>query len=132
MPQLASWSSPDIGWSREPSHGWGDAEDLPRTGRSQSCRLKAAYSLQQSEGQHVTLQGKIKSHQNFESGAKKIVYTARILGHLAPLLMADWGPDRLNDFQCRDLMETVEDRYGAVSTLDLKPVTARHLARGDR
>ena len=31
--------------------------------------------------------------------------------------MDDWGPDRLNASQRRDLMEIVEDRYGAGSTL---------------
>jgi DNA replication protein DnaC len=33
------------------------------------------------------------------------------------LILDDWGPDRLNPNQRRDLMEIVEDRYGAGSTL---------------
>jgi DNA replication protein DnaC len=33
------------------------------------------------------------------------------------LILDDWGPDRLNPEQRRDLMEIVEDRYGAGSTL---------------
>jgi DNA replication protein DnaC len=33
------------------------------------------------------------------------------------LILDDWGPDRLNPDQRRDLMEIVEDRYGAGSTL---------------
>jgi DNA replication protein DnaC len=33
------------------------------------------------------------------------------------LILDDWGPDRLNAGQRRDLMEIVEDRYGAGSTL---------------
>ena len=33
------------------------------------------------------------------------------------LILDDWGPDRLNSNQRRDLMEIVEDRYGAGSTL---------------
>ena len=33
------------------------------------------------------------------------------------LILDDWGPDRLNPGQRRDLMEIVEDRYGAGSTL---------------
>lgn len=33
------------------------------------------------------------------------------------LILDDWGPDRLNAAQRRDLMEIVEDRYGAGSTL---------------
>jgi DNA replication protein DnaC len=33
------------------------------------------------------------------------------------LILDDWGPDRLNADQRRDLMEIVEDRYGAGSTL---------------
>ncbi len=33
------------------------------------------------------------------------------------LILDDWGPDRLNASQRRDLMEIVEDRYGAGSTL---------------
>jgi DNA replication protein DnaC len=33
------------------------------------------------------------------------------------LILDDWGPDRLNASQRRDLMEIVEDRYGAGSIL---------------
>jgi hypothetical protein len=33
------------------------------------------------------------------------------------LILDDWGPDRLSANQRRDLMEIVEDRYGAGSTL---------------
>ena len=33
------------------------------------------------------------------------------------LILDDWGPDRLNPNQRRDLMEIVEDRYRAGSTL---------------
>lgn len=33
------------------------------------------------------------------------------------LILDDWGPDRLNANQRRDLMEIVEDRYGSGSTL---------------
>jgi DNA replication protein DnaC len=33
------------------------------------------------------------------------------------LILDDWGPDRLNAVQRRDLMEIVEDRYEAGSTL---------------
>ena len=33
------------------------------------------------------------------------------------LILNDWGPDRLNANQRRDLMEIVEDRYGAGSIL---------------
>ena len=33
------------------------------------------------------------------------------------LILDDWGPDRLNASQRRDLMEIVEDRYSAGSTL---------------
>jgi len=33
------------------------------------------------------------------------------------LILDDWGPERLNASQRRDLMEIVEDRYGAGSTL---------------
>ncbi len=33
------------------------------------------------------------------------------------LILDDWGPDRLNASQRRDMMEIVEDRYGAGSTL---------------
>jgi DNA replication protein DnaC len=33
------------------------------------------------------------------------------------LILDDWGPERLNTDQRRDLMEIVEDRYGAGSTL---------------
>ena len=33
------------------------------------------------------------------------------------LILDDWGPDRLNAGQRRDLMEIVEDRYGTSSTM---------------
>jgi DNA replication protein DnaC len=33
------------------------------------------------------------------------------------LILEDWGPDRLNASQRRDLMEIIEDRYGRGSTL---------------
>ena len=33
------------------------------------------------------------------------------------LILDDWGPERLNASQRRDLMEIVEDRYGTGSTL---------------
>ena len=33
------------------------------------------------------------------------------------LILDDWGPDRLNAGQRRDLMEIVEDRYGTGSTM---------------
>ncbi|MEE8454423.1 MAG: IS21-like element helper ATPase IstB [Limibaculum sp.] len=44
------------------------------------------------------------------------------------LILDDWGPDRLNASQRRDLMEIVEDRYGAGSTLITSqlPVDAWH------
>ncbi|WP_247383733.1 ATP-binding protein, partial [Bradyrhizobium sp. 143] len=43
------------------------------------------------------------------------------------LILDDWGPDRLSANQRRDLMEIVEDRYGAGSTLITSqlPVDAR-------
>lgn len=44
------------------------------------------------------------------------------------LILDDWGPDRLNAEQRRDLMEIVEDRYGAGATLITSqlPVEAWH------
>ncbi|HSM19768.1 MAG TPA: IS21-like element helper ATPase IstB [Hyphomicrobiales bacterium] len=44
------------------------------------------------------------------------------------LILDDWGPDRLTAGQRRDLMEIVEDRYGAGSTLITSqlPVDAWH------
>jgi DNA replication protein DnaC len=44
------------------------------------------------------------------------------------LILDDWGPDRLTASQRRDLMEIVEDRYGAGSTLITSqlPVDAWH------
>ncbi len=44
------------------------------------------------------------------------------------LILDDWGPDRLNASQRRDLMEIVEDRYGAGSTLITSqlPIDAWH------
>src|SRR5215211_6640582 len=49
------------------------------------------------------------------------------------LILDDWGPDRLSANQRRDLMEIVEDRYGAGSTLITSqlPVDAWHEVIGD-
>ena len=41
----------------------------------------------------------------------------RSLNKTQLLILDDWGPDRLNANQRRDLMEIVEDRYGAGSIL---------------
>jgi DNA replication protein DnaC len=41
----------------------------------------------------------------------------RTLTKVDLLILDDWGPDRLNPSQRRDLMEIVEDRYGQGSTL---------------
>src|SRR5450631_935049 len=52
----------------------------------------------------------------------------RMLTKVDLLILDDWGPDRLNPNQRRDLMEIVEDRYGAGSTLITSqlPVEAWH------
>ena len=52
----------------------------------------------------------------------------RMLTKADLLILDDWGPDRLNPNQRRDLMEIVEDRYGAGSTLITSqlPVEAWH------
>lgn len=49
------------------------------------------------------------------------------------LILDDWGPDRLNASQRRDLMEIVEDRYGKGSTLITSqlPVDAWHDVIGE-
>ena len=49
------------------------------------------------------------------------------------LILDDWGPDRLNPNQRRDLMEIVEDRYGAGSTVITSqlPVEAWHEVIGE-
>ncbi len=49
------------------------------------------------------------------------------------LILDDWGPDRLTANQRRDLMEIVEDRYGAGSTLITSqlPVDAWHDVVGE-
>lgn len=49
------------------------------------------------------------------------------------LILDDWGPDRLSANQRRDLMEIVEDRYGAGSTLITSqlPVDAWHEVIGE-
>ena len=49
------------------------------------------------------------------------------------LILDDWGPDRLNAGQRRDLMEIVEDRHGAGSTLITSqlPVEKWHDVVGD-
>src|SRR4051794_31596265 len=55
----------------------------------------------------------------------------RMLTKANLLILDDWGPDRLNPNQRRDLMEIVEDRYGAGSTHH-QPVAGGCLARGHR
>ena len=49
------------------------------------------------------------------------------------LILDDWGPDRLSTSQRRDLMEIVEDRYGAGATLITSqlPVEAWHDVIGE-
>jgi DNA replication protein DnaC len=49
------------------------------------------------------------------------------------LILDDWGPDRLNASQRRDLMEIVEDRYGAGATLITSqlPVESWHEVIGE-
>lgn len=49
------------------------------------------------------------------------------------LILDDWGPDRLDASQRRDLMETVEDRYEAGSTLITSqlPIDAWHDVIGE-
>ncbi len=57
----------------------------------------------------------------------------RTLTKVDLLILDDWGPDRLNAGQRRDLMEIVEDRYGAGSTLITSqlPVEAWHEVIGE-
>lgn len=45
----------------------------------------------------------------------------RSLAKVDLLILDDWGPDRLNASQRRDLMKIVEGRYGAGST----PITSQ-------
>ena len=49
------------------------------------------------------------------------------------LILDDWGPDRLNTSQRRDLMEIVEDRYQAGSTIITSqlPVSTWHDVIGE-
>lgn len=57
----------------------------------------------------------------------------RMLTKVAVLVLDDWGPDRLTASQRRDLMEIIEDRYGAGSTLITSqlPVEAWHEVIGE-
>ena len=57
----------------------------------------------------------------------------RMLTKADLLILDDWGPDRLNPTQRRDLMEIVEDRYGAGSTLITSqlPVESWHEVIGE-
>ena len=50
----------------------------------------------------------------------------RLLTRADLLILDDWGPDRLTANQRRDLMEIVEDRYGAGSTLTPASSPSRH------
>jgi DNA replication protein DnaC len=57
----------------------------------------------------------------------------RMLARVDLLVLDDWGPDRLTASQRRDLMEIVEDRYGAGATLITSqlPVEAWHEVIGE-
>ena len=57
----------------------------------------------------------------------------RMLTRVDLLILDDWGPERLSAGQRRDLMEIVEDRYGAASTLITSqlPVEAWHEVIGE-
>jgi DNA replication protein DnaC len=57
----------------------------------------------------------------------------RTLTKVDLLILDDWGPDRFTASQRRDLMEIVEDRYGAGSTLITSqlPVEAWHEVIGE-
>jgi DNA replication protein DnaC len=57
----------------------------------------------------------------------------RTLTKVDVLILDDWGPDRLTANQRRDLMEIIEDRYGAGSTLITSqlPVEAWHEVIGE-
>ena len=57
----------------------------------------------------------------------------RLLTRVDLLILDDWGPDRLTSGQRRDLMEIVEDRYGAGSTLITSqlPVESWHEVIGE-
>jgi DNA replication protein DnaC len=57
----------------------------------------------------------------------------RMLTRVDVLILDDWGPDRLTANQRRDLMEIVEDRYGAGSTMITSqlPVEAWHEVIGE-
>ncbi|MFQ5973740.1 MAG: ATP-binding protein, partial [Alphaproteobacteria bacterium] len=49
------------------------------------------------------------------------------------LILDDWGPDRLNADQRRDMLEIIEDRHGAVATLITSqlPVSSWHDVIGE-
>ena len=49
----------------------------------------------------------------------------RTLTKVDLLILDDWGPDRLNPNQRRDLMEIIEDRYGSGSTLITSQLTTK-------
>ena len=57
----------------------------------------------------------------------------RTLTKVDLLVLDDWGPDRLSANQRRDLMEIVEDRYGAGATLITSqlPVESWHEVIGE-
>ncbi len=42
------------------------------------------------------------------------------------LILDDWGPEKLNDEQRRDLLEIVEDRYEKRSTIVTSQVPVEH------
>jgi DNA replication protein DnaC len=66
-------------------------------------------------------------------GDGRFVRLFRTLTKVDLLILDDWGPDRLTAPQRRDLMEIVEDRYSAGSTLITSqlPVEAWHEVIGE-
>jgi DNA replication protein DnaC len=50
-------------------------------------------------------------------GDGRYTRTLKALARLDLLILDDWGPEKLDDVQRRDLLEIVEDRYGRRSTI---------------
>ena len=57
----------------------------------------------------------------------------RALTRVELLILDDWGPERLNADQRRDVLEIIEDRHGTAATLITSqlPVGSRHEVIGE-
>lgn len=85
------------------------------------------------EGVTVLYKRAARLFDEFELAHGRFPRVFKALTKTQLLILDDWGPDRQNASQRRDLMEIVEDRYGNGSTLITSqlPVSTWHAVIGE-